>query len=60
MSYPLRWGHKRRKSRGILKSLDLSRCVSGHPGVESVRGQTYGSGMRGRGACGDAGENVTR
>lgn len=48
-----------RKNRGILISLGLSLCVSGHPGVESKRGQTCGSGMRGRGPWGGAGENIT-
>ena len=40
-------------------SLGLSLCISGCPGIESKKGRTCGSGMKGRGPCGGARENIT-
>lgn len=54
--WAVHWGEE---EWGILMSLGLSLCISGHPGVESKKGRTCGSGMKGRGPCGGARENIT-
>ena len=46
------WGHN--------LSLHLNPCWSGHPGVESTRGWTYGSGSKRKSSCGDTGTRHQR